>query len=289
MAEWKKVGVVGCGLMGSGIVEVAARSGFDVVVREATRELLDKGLGKVKKSMDTGVEKGKLKPEERDAASRRIRGTLDLGDFRDCDVVIEAITEDPKAKREVHAALDAIVKPEAVFASNTSSISITEMATATKRPERFIGLHFFNPVPVMKLLEIVRGLRTSDETVALSKAFGEKLGKVSILAKDTPGFIVNRLLVPYLLSAIRAYEQGLGTKEDIDRGMTLGCAHPMGPLTLSDFVGLDTALFIADVMFDEYRTPEYAAPPLLRRMVAAGFTGRKSGRGFYDWSSGQPK
>lgn len=289
MTDWKKVGVVGCGLMGAGIVEVAARAGFDVVVREAEQPFLERGLARVKTSLYTAAEKGKLAPEERDAAWGRIRGTLSLGDLRDCDIVIEAITEDSALKRALFAELDAIAKPEAIFASNTSSISITEMAAATKRPERFLGLHFFNPVPVMKLLEIVRGYRTSEETIARARAFGERLGKATILAKDTPGFIVNLLLVPYLLGAIRAFEAGLATKEDIDTGMKLGCNHPMGPLTLLDYVGLDTTLFIADVMFAEFKSHEYAAPPLLRRMVAAGHTGRKSGRGFYDWTSGQPK
>jgi 3-hydroxybutyryl-CoA dehydrogenase len=243
----------------------------------------------VKTSLLTAAEKGKLTPEDRDRAWAKVRGTVELADLAGCDIAIEAITEDPKAKRELFAALDGIVKAGAIFASNTSSISITEMAAATKRPERFIGLHFFNPVPVMKLLEIVRGLRTSEETIAEARAFGERLGKATILAKDTPGFIVNLLLVPYLLGAIRAYEAGLATKEDIDTGMRLGCNHPMGPLTLLDYVGLDTTLFIADVMFAEFKSSEYAAPPLLRRMVAAGMNGRKSGRGFYDWSSGQPK
>ncbi len=288
-AQWKRVGVIGCGLMGSGIVEVAARAGFDVVVREAEPALLEKGLARVKTSLFTAAEKGKIAPEERDAAWARVRGTVDLGDLCDCDIAIEAITEDPRAKRELFAALDRVVKPGAILASNTSSISITEMAAVTSRPERFLGLHFFNPVPVMKLLEIVRGLRTSDETVAEARAFGERLGKVTILAKDTPGFIVNLLLVPYLLGAIRAYEAGLATKEDIDTGMRLGCNHPMGPLTLLDYVGLDTTLSIADVLFAEFKSPEYAAPPLLRRMVAAGMTGRKSGRGFYDWTGGHPK
>jgi 3-hydroxybutyryl-CoA dehydrogenase len=289
MAQWKQIGVVGCGLMGAGIVEVAARAGLAVVVREAEQAFLEKGLGRVKASLYTAAEKQKITPDERDAAWGRIRGTVALDDLRECDVVIEAITEDPKAKRELFAALDGIVKPGAMLASNTSSISITEMAAATRRPERFIGLHFFNPVPVMKLLEIVRGYRTSDETVAEARALGERLGKVTILAKDTPGFIVNLLLVPYLLGAIRAFEAGLATKEDIDAGMKLGCGHPMGPLTLLDYVGLDTTLFIADVMFAEFKSAEYAAPPILRRMVAAGHTGRKSGKGFYDWTSGQPR
>lgn len=287
--EWTKVGVVGCGLMGAGIVEVAARAGFDVVVREAGAMFLEKGLSRVKTSLFTAAEKGKISAEDRDRAWSRIRGTLDLADLADCDIAIEAITEDPKAKRELFAALDKVLKPGAILASNTSSISITEMAAATSRPERFLGLHFFNPVPVMKLLEIVRGLRTSDETIAAARAFGERLGKTTIIAKDSPGFIVNLLLVPYLLGAVRALEGGLATKEDIDAGMKLGCNHPMGPLTLLDYVGLDTTLFIADVMFAEFKSPEYAAPPLLRRMVAAGFHGRKAGRGFYDWSSGQPR
>ncbi len=289
MADWKQAGVVGCGLMGAGIVEVCARAGMAVVVREADEKFLAKGLERVKKSLWTAAEKQKITAEERDAAWAKVRGTTDLAEMKDCDIVIEAITEDPKAKRELFAALDQIVKPEAVFASNTSSISITEIFAATRRPEKSLGLHFFNPVPVMKLLEIVRGYRTSDETLALARAFAERLGKVTITAKDTPGFIVNLLLVPYILGAIRAFEAGLATKEDIDNGMKLGCGHPMGPLQLLDFVGLDTTLFIADVMFAEFKLHEYAAPPILRRMVSAGHTGRKSGRGFYDWSSGQPR
>jgi 3-hydroxybutyryl-CoA dehydrogenase len=289
MSDWKQIGVVGCGLMGAGIAEVCARAGFQVVVREAEQAFLDKGIARVKSSLQAAVEKQKMTADERDQAWGRIRGTLALGQLRDCDLVIEAITEDPDAKKTLWKELDALVKPGAVFASNTSSISITEMAAVTHRADRFVGLHFFNPVPVMKLLEIVRGYKTSEETVAEARAFGERLGKATILAKDTPGFVVNGLLVPFILHALRMIESGICTKEDLDTGMKLGCNHPMGPIMLLDYVGLDTTLFIADVMFDEFKTPMYAAPPLLRRMVAAGHMGRKSGRGFYDWSSGQPR
>jgi len=287
--EIRKVGVVGCGLMGAGIAETAARAGFETVVAEVTDEILERGMARLRGSMQAAVEKKKLEAADMQAALGRLRGTTRREDFADCDIVIEAIVENMPAKREVFGALDRIVKPGALLASNTSSLSITGMAAATTRPERVLGLHFFNPVPVMKLLEIVRGLRTSDEAIAEARAFGERLGKQTILAKDTPGFIVNLLLVPYLLGAIRAYEKGLGSKEDIDTGAKLGLGHPMGPLTLLDYVGLDTTLYIADVMFEEFKGAEYAAPPLLRRLVAAGLNGRKSGRGFYDWSSGQPR
>ncbi len=288
-ASWSKVGVVGCGLMGSGIVEVCARAGMEVVVREAETRFLDKGLERLKKSLDTGVERKKLAPEERDAAWKRIRGTLRFEDFAECDLVIEAITEDLAAKREVWTALDRIVKPGAMFASNTSSISITEMAAATGRPERFLGLHFFNPPPVMKLLEIVVGLRTSDATLAEAKAFCERVGKVPVVAKDTPGFIVNYLLVPYLNGAARLYAEGIASRDDIDTAVKLGLGHPMGPLELLDYVGVDTTVFIGDVLFEAFKRPECAAPPILRAMMAAGLNGRKSGKGFYDWSSGKAK
>jgi 3-hydroxybutyryl-CoA dehydrogenase len=289
MLEIRKVGVVGCGLMGSGIAEVAARAGFETVVVEVSDDFLQKGLGRIRGSLKGAAEKKKVDPAEADAALARIRGSTKREDLAGCDIVIEAIIESMDAKKELFAALDKILAPGAIIASNTSSLSVTEMAAATKRPDRVLGLHFFNPVPVMKLLEIVRAFQTSDETLAIARAFGEKLGKATIVAKDTPGFIVNMLLVPYLLGAIRMYEAGLATKEDIDTGVKLGLSHPMGPLTLLDYVGLDTTLYIADVLFDELKGAEYSAPPLLRRMVAAGYHGRKTGRGFYDWSSGQPK
>ena len=277
------VGVVGCGLMGSGIVEVCARAGFAVVVREVDETLLKQGLGRVSASLARSVQRKRLAQSEMDATLGRIQGTVALEDFADCDLVIEAALEIMGEKRAVFAALDRITRPEAVLASNTSSLSITEMAAATRRPERVAGLHFFNPVPAMPLIEIVRGLRTSDETVELGRALGVRLHKTTIVAPDRPGFIVNLLLIPYLLDAVRAVENGVATKEDIDAGIRLGLNHPMGPITLLDFVGLDTTLFIADAMHAEFRDPRYAAPPLLRRMVAAGLLGRKSGQGFYDY------
>lgn len=287
--NWNTVGVVGCGLMGSGIVEVCARAGMSVVVREADQGFLEKGLARVKQSIERGVERKKLTPEDRDVAWARIRGTTRFEEFADCDVVIEAITEDPGAKKETWAALDKVVKKGALFASNTSSISITEMAGATSRPERFLGLHFFNPPPVMKLLEIVVGLKTSDETLAEARAFAEKCGKVAVVAKDTPGFIVNYLLVPYLNAATRLLAEGIASRDDIDTAVKLGLGHPMGPIELLDYVGIDTTVFIGDVLFDAFKRPEMAAPPLLRNMMYAGLNGRKSGKGFYDWSSGKAK
>ncbi len=284
----KQIGVVGCGLMGAGIAETAGRAGFDVIAVEVTDEILEKGMDRIRRSVKTAVEKGKLPAEEAERALSRLRGTTRRADLRDCDLVIEAIIESMPAKKEVFAALDQVVKPDAILASNTSSLSITELAAATKRPERVIGLHFFNPVPVMKLLEIVRGYRTSDATVAEARAFGERLKKATILAKDTPGFIVNLLLVPYLLNAARAFAAGLASRDDIDKGAELGLGHPMGPLKLLDYVGLDTTLFIADIMFDQFRDSQYAVPPLVRRMVAAGDLGRKSGSGFYTWSGDRP-
>ncbi len=281
--EIKKVGVVGCGLMGSGITEVCAKSGYEVVVREVNDGFLQKGLGRIQKSMDKAVSRGKLSQEDRDAAWGRITGTTAMSDFKDCDLVIEAVIENMDLKKEIFAELDGLLRPEVIIASNTSSLCITEMASVTKRGDKVLGMHFFNPVPVMPLIEFVRTILTSDETMATARAFGESLGKTCIVAKDTPGFIVNLLLVPYLLDAVRAYESGLASKEDIDAGMKLGCNHPMGPLTLADFVGLDTTLYIADIMFDEFKDTRYAAPPLLRRMVLAGHLGRKSGKGFYDY------
>ncbi|MBI5017205.1 MAG: 3-hydroxybutyryl-CoA dehydrogenase [Deltaproteobacteria bacterium] len=284
--EIKTVGVVGCGLMGSGIAQVCAQAGYSVVVREINDEFLKAGLAKIEKTIGGAVAKGKMAEADGKAVLGRIRGTTRLEDFAGCDLVIEAAIENLDEKKKVFAALDAICGPAAIFASNTSSIPIIAMAAATKRPEQFLGLHFFNPVPVMKLLEIIRTIKTSDETVAAARAFSDKIGKRSILAKDRPGFIVNLLLIPYLLDAIRAYEIGLATAEDIDNGMVLGCAHPMGPLTLLDFVGLDTTYYIANIMFDEFKDAKYAPPPLLKQMVTAGYLGKKSGRGFYDYTKG---
>ncbi len=283
--EIRKVGVVGCGLMGSGIVEVTARAGYDVVVREINDQILDQGLERVRKSMSKAVERGKLTQEEMDAALGRITGTVEMGDFAGCDLVIEAVIEKMDVKKEVFRQLDEITPPHAILASNTSSLSITEMATATARPEQVVGMHFFNPVPVLPLLELVRGFRTSDETLQIAREFGESVGKTVVVAqKDNPGFIVNLLFIPYALDAIRALENGVATKEDIDTAIKLGMNHPMGPFTLMDFVGLDTMLYVADAMYEEYRDPRYAAPPLLRRMVTAGYLGRKTGKGFYDYS-----
>jgi len=280
----KKVGVAGCGLMGGGIVETAASFGYPVVVREITDALLDKGLARIDKSLSKAVEKGKRTEDEKKAALANITRTTDLSAFADCDLVVEAIIENVDEKKKFYAELDKIVKPEAIFASNTSSLSITEMAAVTGRREQFCGMHFFNPVPVMRLVEIVRTIDTSDETYNEARAFAESLKKTVVTAKDSPGFVVNLLLVPYLLDAVRALEKGVATKEDIDNGMVLGCGHPMGPLTLLDFVGLDTTYYIAEIMFDEFKDGRYASPPLLKQMVMAGYYGRKSGRGFYDYS-----
>ncbi len=280
----QKVGVLGCGLMGSGIAEVCARAGYETVVREVNEELLEKGMGRIRGSLDKAVEKGKLDAAQRDEAAARLSGTVDLAALADCDLVVEAIVENPEEKRQTFAALDTAVKPEAIFASNTSSLTITQLAMSTKRPDRFVGLHFFNPVPVMKLVEVVRTLATSDDTFQSAFAFVKTLGKEPVAARDNSGFIVNRLLVPYILDAIRAYEEGVGSLEDIDKAMQLGCGYPMGPFTLLDFVGLDTTYYIANIMFEEYREKRFAPPPLLKQMVLAGRLGRKSGRGFYDYS-----
>jgi len=289
MGEIRTVAVVGAGLMGSGIAEVAARAGYQTVVREVNTQLAEKGLQNIRRSLDRAVEKGKLEPAERDAALGRIHTTTDFDDLRDADVVVEAITEDLDLKIETFRALDAACAPETIFASNTSSLTITELAAATQRPDRMVGLHFFNPVPVMKLVEVVRTIATSDETYQTTLSFARSLGKEPIEAKDTSGFIVNRLLVPYVLDAIRALESGLGSIEDIDKGMVLGTGHPMGPFTLSDFVGNDTLLRIAEIMFDEFREPRFAPPPLLRRLVTMGYNGRKNGKGFYDYSGETPR
>ncbi len=277
------IGVIGCGLMGSGIVEVAARSGFDVIVSEANDDFLQAGLARIDKSLGRAVKKGKLSEEEMAAIKAHITGVVGLDAFSDVDLAIEAVSENMDLKRGIFQKLDEVTRPEVVLASNTSSISIAALAAATSRPDKVVGMHFFNPVPVMALLELVRGILTSDETLATARAIGERMGKTPVVAKDSPGFIVNRLLIPFLLDAIRMYEAGLATKEDIDTGVKLGLNHPMGPLTLADFVGLDTTLFVADVLYEEYGDPNFKAPPLLRQMVAAGLLGRKSGQGFYDW------
>jgi 3-hydroxybutyryl-CoA dehydrogenase len=283
----QKVGVVGCGLMGSGIAQVAAAAGFPTVVREVSGEIVEKGLTNIDKNLARLVEKGALDETKKTEIRGRLKGTTALDDLKDCDVVIEAIIEQLPAKRELFRALDGLCPAATIFASNTSSLTITEIATATKRPERFVGLHFFNPVPVMKLVEVVRTIATDPAVYEEMVTFAAKLGKTPVRAHDSTGFIVNRLLVPYLLDAIRALEEGVGSIEDIDNSMKLGCGHPMGPLTLLDFVGLDTTYYIANIMFDEFRERRFASPPLLKRMVLAGWNGRKSGRGFYDYSDPQ--
>jgi 3-hydroxybutyryl-CoA dehydrogenase len=288
MAEIEKVGVLGCGLMGHGIAQVAAQAGYDIVVREVDDDTLAKGLGKIEKQLARAVEKGKQEQADADAVRGRIQGTTDYGDLADCDLVIEAITEDLGLKLEMWREVDSIVKPEAVFATNTSSLPVIDQAAGTGRPTQFLGLHFFNPAQVMKLLEVIRAVTTSDEAYATGLEFGERIGKLTVQTKDKAGFIVNRLLVPYLLDAIRAYEEGVGSVTEIDEAMKAGAGHPMGPLTLADFVGLDTLGAICDVMFDEFRERRFARPPTLRKMLAAGWYGRKSGMGFYDYSGEAP-
>ena len=279
----KTVGVLGCGLMGSGIAQISAAAGYKTIVREIEEPFLKKGLGRIEKFLAGGVEKGKVTAEEKDTTLGNLSGTTTLEDLKDCDLVIEAIVENVEEKAKAYAILDGVIGAHAIFCSNTSSLCITELAARTKRPDRFAGLHFFNPVPLMKLVEVIRGLTTSDDTYQQVFVFAQSLGKEPITAPDKPGFIVNRLLVPYLLDAIRAHENGLGTIEDIDKGMKLGTGYPMGPFTLLDYVGLDTTYFIANIMFDEYRDPIYAPPPLLKRMVLAGRLGKKSGQGFYKY------
>jgi len=283
------VGVVGCGLMGSGIAQVAAEAGYAVVVREVSDALVKKGLARIDAFLQKGVERGKLTPERKAEVMGRLAGTTKLDELGRCDVVIEAVVENLDLKREVYQALDQACPAHTIFASNTSSLSITEMAAFTKRADRFVGLHFFNPVPLMKLVEVVRSPLTSSAAFDEAYAFAKSLGKEPIKATDKTGFIVNRLLVPYLLDAIRALEEGVGSVEDIDRGMQLGCGHPMGPLTLLDFVGNDTTYHIANIMFDEFREKRFAPPPLLKRMVQAGLHGRKAGRGFYDYGQDPPR
>ncbi len=284
----QKVGVLGCGLMGSGIAQIAASAGFDVTVLEVEQKFLDKGFAGIEKSLakfaERPPEKGGITAQQKTETLARLKGTTRKGDLADCDIVIEAVIENAAQKKEMYAALDAIVKKDAIFASNTSSISITELMTATKRPERFIGLHFFNPVPLMKLVEVVRTIATAGDVYDAAYEFAKKLGKVPVRTSDKTGFIVNRLLVPYMLDSIRAYEEGVGSIEDIDSAMKLGCGYPMGPFTLLDFVGLDTTYYITHVMYDEFKEQRFASPPLLKRMVMAGWYGRKTGKGFYDYS-----
>src|SRR4051794_31021030 len=282
--EIKKVGILGCGLMGSGIAQVAAMAGFDVTVLEAEQRFLDKGFANIEKSLAKFAEKGTIK-ESAATVRARLKGTLKHEDLADCDIIVEAIIENLDAKKAMFSKLDAVVKPDAIFATNTSSISVTEVMATTKRPDRFVGLHFFNPVPLMKLVEVVRTIATDEQVFETAFEFGKKLGKVPVRTSDKTGFIVNRLLVPYLLDAIRAYEEGVGSIADIDSAMKLGCGYPMGPFTLLDFVGLDTTYYITHVMFDEFKERRFASPPLLKRMVMAGWFGKKSGKGFYDWSN----
>jgi 3-hydroxybutyryl-CoA dehydrogenase len=286
--EIKKVGVLGCGLMGSGIAQVVATAGFDVTVLDVEQKFLDKGFAGIEKSLakftERPVEKGGITAQQKDAIRARLKGTTNRQNLADCDIVIEAIIENVQQKKDMYDSLDGIVRKDAIFATNTSSISVTELMAATSRPERFIGLHFFNPVPLMKLVEVVRTIATSPEVYDAAYEFAKRLGKVPVRTSDKTGFIVNRLLVPYLLDAIRAYEEGVGSVEDIDNAMKLGCGYPMGPFTLLDFVGLDTTYYITHVMYDEFKERRFASPPLLKRLVMAGWYGRKTGRGFYDYT-----
>ncbi len=282
--EIKKVGVIGCGLMGSGIAQTAATAGFEVVVLEAEQRFLDKGFAGIAKSLAKFAEKGTIK-ETPESVRARIKGTLKVEDLAASDIVIEAIIENVEEKKKMFARLDQVVRREAIFATNTSSVSVTEVMTATTRADRFIGMHFFNPVPLMKLVEVIRTIATDAKIMDTAIAFAEKLGKVPVRTSDKTGFIVNRLLVPYLLDAVRAYEEGVGSISDIDLAMKFGCGYPMGPFVLSDFIGLDTIYYITHVMFDEFKERRFAAPALLRRMVLAGWYGKKSGKGFYNWSN----
>ncbi len=285
----EKVGVVGCGLMGSGIAEVAAKAGFDVVVREVSEEFIEAGRKRIEKSLARAVDKGKLEPKDRDDTLARLDFSIDLAGLAECDLVIEAIVESMEAKNELFSTLDGLCGSETIFASNTSSLTITDMAAATKRPDRVVGLHLFKPVPVKKLVEVVRTIATSDDAFDAAFSFAKDLGKQPIAAKDNSGFVVNLLLVPYMLDAIRHLERGVASIEDIDRAMTLGLGYPMGPFTLCDFVGIDTLYRISEIMFDEYREERYAPPPLLKRIVSMGRYGKKAGKGFYDWSGERPK
>ncbi len=282
--EIKKVSIVGCGLMGAGIAQVSADSGYETVVHEVDEEILAKGLKAIEHFLSRSVKKGKLTEERKTEVLGRIRGTTRLEDLQNSVLIVEAIVENLQAKTDLYRALDDIVGPDAILASNTSSLCITQMAASTRRPARFVGLHFFNPVPLMKVVEIIATIMTEPEVLELVTGFARSLGKTPIHSADRPGFVVNRLLVPFMLDAVRALEEGVGTKEDIDTGMKLGCGHPMGPLELMDFVGLDTTFYIANIMYDEFREKRFAPPPLLRRMVMAGLLGRKSGKGFYDYA-----
>jgi 3-hydroxybutyryl-CoA dehydrogenase len=288
MPEIRRVAVLGCGLMGSGIAEVSAKAGYETWVRELNDDLVARGRANITKSLDRAVEKGKLEGAVRDEALGRLKFTTSLEELKDADIVIEAVTEDIELKNEMFRTLDRVCADHTILASNTSSLTIAAMAAATNRPHRFVGLHFFNPVPVMKLVEVVRTIAVDQDVYRTAVAFARALGKEPVEAKDTSGFIVNRLLVPYMLDAIRCLEQGLATTEDIDKSMTLGTGYPMGPFTLCDFVGIDTLFYIAEIMFDEFREPRYAPPPLLRRMVSFGYFGRKTKRGFYDYSGEKP-
>lgn len=285
MIEIRKVGVCGAGLMGSGIAQTCASAGFDVVLMEVAQEPLSRGMHAIEKSLDKFVERQKLQAAERDAILRRIVPTTQVKDLKDCDLAVEAIVENVDAKTRLFVELDAMLAPDAIICTNTSSLCVIELAAKTKRPNRVAGLHFFNPVPIMKLVEVVKTIATGQDAIDSLFAFARKLGKEPILAKDTPGFVVNRLLIPYLLYAIKVYDEGLASKEDIDKGMKLGCGYPMGPLELLDFVGLDTTYYIAQIMYDEFKDPMMAPPPLLKRMVLAGAFGRKTGKGFYDYAS----
>jgi len=289
LADIQRVGVLGCGLMGSGIAQVAATAGYETIVRDVSKEILDRGRAGIEKSLAKLVEKGKLDAGARELALGRLRFTTKVADLKPCDIVIEAVVEDLEAKRGMWKELDDLCPPATIFASNTSSLTIVEQTVVTKRADRFVGLHFFNPVPLMPLVEVVRTPMTDDAVFKEVEAFAQKLPKVVVAAQDTPGFVVNRLLVPFLLDAIRVLESGVATREDIDNGMKLGCGHPMGPLTLLDFVGLDTTYYIANIMFDEFKEPRFAPPPLLKRMVLAGWHGKKSGRGFYEYGAGSAR
>jgi 3-hydroxybutyryl-CoA dehydrogenase len=289
MAQISTVGILGAGLMGHGIAQVTAQADYDVVLREVDDATLAKGMGKIEKQLARAVEKGRMEQPAADAVMGRIKGTSDYGDLAGCDLVIEAITENLDRKLDMWREVDGIVKPEGIFATNTSSLPVIAQAAATNRPDRFLGLHFFNPAQVMKLLEVIRGVTTSDETFQAGLDYGQRIGKLTVQTRDRAGFIVNRLLVPYLLDAIRAYEEGVGSIPEIDEAMKAGAGHPMGPLTLADFVGLDTLGAICDVMFDEFRERRFAQPPTLRKMLLAGWYGRKSGTGFYDYSGEEPQ
>jgi len=281
--EIKKVGVVGCGTMGSGITQVCAQSGYQVIVSEINDELLNKGLASIDSSLNRSVERGRLSQEEKDATMSRIKGTTQYQDFSDCDLMIEGATEQMALKKKIFAELDKVCPEHTILSSNTSCLSIIDIAMVTRRPEKVLGLHFFNPVPAMKLLEIVRTIATSEDTLNVARDFGQSVGKSIVIAQDAPGFIVNRLLVPFILNAIRMYDSGIATKEDIDTGVNLGLNHPMGPLTLADLIGLDTLHFVAGSIYEELKDPAYASPPLLTKMVTAGWLGRKTGKGFYEY------